>query len=129
MRAGRDLRVDAGVVAAAAVCRDGLGPEGSGLADRRRDAPSTASWGSVGPGSDSHLRGTVMVQRCERGVFRVAGRAGGGSGGCGRDGGGDGGVDGAAGAAGGSPGVETPTSARPLGDGALRDDIIEGTRS
>ena len=55
--------------------------------------------------SDSHLRGTVMVQRCERGVFRVAGRAGGGgSGGCGRDGGEDGGVDGAAGAAGGEPG-------------------------
>ena len=71
-----------------------------------------------------------MVQRCERGVFRVAGRAGGGgSGGCGRDGGRDGGVDGATGAAGGSPGDETPTSGSPLGDGAQRDDIIEGIQS
>ena len=30
---------------------------------------------------------------------------------------------------GGSPGDETPTSGSPLGDGAQRDDIIEGIQS
>ena len=124
------MRVDAGVVVTAAVCQDVLGTEGAGLPDRRRDAPSTASWGTVGPGSDSHLRGTVMVQRCERGVFRVAGRAGGrGSGAAVGTGARTGAWTGRRGRPGGSPGVEAPTSGSPLGDGAKRDDIIEGIRS
>ena len=120
------MRVDAGVVVTAAVCQDVLGTEGAGLPDRRRDAPSTASWGTVGPGSDGHVRGTAMMQRRERGVFRVAGRAGAAAMAAAA---GMGARTGRRGRPGGSPGVEAPTSGSPLGDGAKRDDIIEGIRS
>ena len=79
-----------------------LGTEPLGLPDCRRDSPSTAPWGSVGPGSDGHVRGAVMTQRRERGVSRVAGRAGAAAvAAAAGTGTGTGGGDGAAGAAGG----------------------------